>query len=148
MAESPAAQGTRSDAHRRCDPIRWTVICPRLRNQRDGFDSIPGTPRLLHRLRGPGDQHALSADMPEVSRFYGVVIRMYFNDHQPAHFHALHGEDEAIVSIGSLAVLRGGLRRRALALVLEWASEHRAELQAAWECARSGEDPGTIEPLE
>ncbi|HRJ20009.1 MAG TPA: DUF4160 domain-containing protein [Bryobacteraceae bacterium] len=49
--------------------------------------------------------------MPEVCRFFGIVIRMYYNDHDPAHFHAEYGEHEALVEIETLAVLRGGLPR-------------------------------------
>jgi hypothetical protein len=57
--------------------------------------------------------------MPEISRFFGIVIRMYFNDHEPAHFHAEYGEYEALIEIETLAVLRGELPRRARALVLD-----------------------------
>jgi hypothetical protein len=67
--------------------------------------------------------------MPEVSRFFGISIRLYYNDHQPAHFHAAYGEQEALIEIDTLAVLRGELPRRALALVLEWAAMHRQELR-------------------
>jgi len=70
--------------------------------------------------------------MPEVSRFFEIVIRIYFNDHNPAHFHAEYGEHEALLEIDTLAVLRGELPRRALALVLEWAALHRQELRADW----------------
>ena len=86
--------------------------------------------------------------MPEVSRFFGVVIRMHFNDHDPAHFHAVYGDAEALVEIGTLMVLRGWLPRRALALVLEWAALHRAELKAGWEMARRGRPVAPIEPLD
>ena len=57
--------------------------------------------------------------MPEVSRFFGIVIRIFFNDHAPAHFHAVYGEHEALIEIETLAVFRGSLPRRALAMVLE-----------------------------
>ena len=60
--------------------------------------------------------------MPEVSRFFGIVIRIYYNDHQPAHFHAVYGEQEALIDIEILDVYRGGLPGKALALVLEWAA--------------------------
>ena len=56
--------------------------------------------------------------MPEVTRFFGIVIRMYFNDHEPAHFDAGYGEPEALIEIDTLATLRGALPRRAMALVL------------------------------
>jgi hypothetical protein len=57
--------------------------------------------------------------MPEVSRFFGIVIRIFFNDHEPAHFHATYGEYEALIEIETLTVYRGELPRRALALVHE-----------------------------
>lgn len=86
--------------------------------------------------------------MPEVSRFFGIAIRFYYKDHEPAHLHAVYGEHEALIGIDSLAVLRGELPRRALALVLEWAAMHRAELRANWECARRGVPPTPIAPLD
>jgi len=86
--------------------------------------------------------------MPEVSRFFGIVIRMYFNDHEPAHFHALYGEYEALIEIDTLAILRGELPRRAMALVLEWAAVHREELKLDWERARVGTPLQPIAPLD
>ncbi len=86
--------------------------------------------------------------MPTISRFFGILIRMYFNDHEPPHFHAVYGEFEVQLEIETLAVLRGELPRRALALVLEWASLHREELRADWNRARAGEALEPIEPLE
>ena len=86
--------------------------------------------------------------MPEVSRFYGVVIRMYFREHGPTHFAAEYGGDEVLVGIEDLAVLEGRLPPRALGFVIEWASLHQADLRAAWERARRHEAPGEIAPLE
>jgi hypothetical protein len=60
---------------------------------------------------------------------------MYWRDHNPAHFHARYGDFEALIRIDTLEVIRGSLPRRALALVLEWASEHRLELNEDWDCA-------------
>ena len=85
--------------------------------------------------------------MPTICYFYGIVIQMFWNDHAPPHFHALYGDEEAIVSIETLAVLRGRLSRRALALVLEWAEVHRAELMEDWELCRSRRTPKKIAPL-
>jgi hypothetical protein len=85
--------------------------------------------------------------MPELSRFFGIVIRMYFNDHHPAHFHACYGDSEALIEIETLDVLRGELPRRALAMVLEWAVLHRQELRMAWMNARGGKPASAIEPL-
>ncbi len=86
--------------------------------------------------------------MPEVSRFFGIVIRIFFNDHDPPHFHAVYGEYEALIEIESLAIYRGGLPGRALALVQEWAVIHREELRKDWELARSGRSLDPIAPLE
>jgi hypothetical protein len=86
--------------------------------------------------------------MPEVSRFFGIVIRFYYNDHEPAHFHAVYGDYEALLEIDSLAVLRGELPRRALAMVLEWAALHRTELRLNWEKARLGVPTAPIAPLD
>ena len=73
---------------------------------------------------------------------------MYFSDHEPAHFHAQYGEFEALIEIETLAILRGELPRRAMALVLEWAALHRQELRSDWELARSGTPIQPIAPLD
>ena len=67
--------------------------------------------------------------MPELCRFFGIIIRMYFDDHGPPHFHALYGGDEALIDIDTLAVLEGRLPPRAQGLVVEWGAQHRGELQ-------------------
>ena len=85
--------------------------------------------------------------MPEISRFYGIVIRMYFEDHFPPHFHAYYAEHEAVVNIQTMAVISGRLPPRASGLVTEWALLHQDELQAAWERARNLEPLGRIAPL-
>ena len=86
--------------------------------------------------------------MPEVSRFYGIVIRMFFREHGPPHFHAEYSGQQAVVRIEDLTVLRGRLPPRALGIVKEWASLHQAELKTAWDRARRQEAPGKIAPLE
>ena len=86
--------------------------------------------------------------MPELCRFFGIIIRMYYNDHDPPHFHAVYGENEALIEIDTLAVVRGELPRRALALVVEWAVLHRNELRRDWDLTRSGQTPAPIAPLE
>jgi hypothetical protein len=86
--------------------------------------------------------------MPEISRFYGIIIRMYFADHHPPHFHAEYQGFKAEYEIQSLAVLAGGLPKRAHALVLEWASVHRTELLNNWNLASKPESLKPIEPLE
>lgn len=85
--------------------------------------------------------------MPTISRFYGIVIRMYFADHPPPHFHAVYSGEEAVIGIESGDVLRGSLPERALRLVREWALIHRAELLANWERAQVPEQPLPIDPL-
>ncbi len=85
--------------------------------------------------------------MPELCRFYGIVIHMYFGDHSPPHFHARYGDQEAILDIDNLAVLRGRLPPRANGLVVEWAAQHQAELLEAWRRAERQENPGKIDPL-
>jgi len=63
--------------------------------------------------------------VPEISRFFGIVIAIYYNDHVPAHFHARYGSLRGRFSIESLEMIDGDLGRKALALVREWASLHR-----------------------
>jgi len=86
--------------------------------------------------------------MPRVSEFFGIVIYLYHNDHNPPHFHAEYAGNEATFTITTLDLLAGELPRRARALVLEWASLHRMELLDNWERARRGEPPEKIEPLD
>jgi len=86
--------------------------------------------------------------MPCISRFFGIAIFIWFRDHEPPHFHAVYGESEASLRIDTLEVATGSLPRRALALVLEWASLHRAELLEDWERARRGVPLAPIEPLD
>ncbi|HOK76706.1 MAG TPA: DUF4160 domain-containing protein [Verrucomicrobiota bacterium] len=85
--------------------------------------------------------------MPELSRFLGVVIAMYYREHAPAHFHALYGEYEITVEIET-GVVRGEFPRRALRHVLEWYEAHREELRANWELACERRPLRPIEPLE
>jgi len=85
--------------------------------------------------------------MPEISRFYGIVIRMFHNDHQPPHFHAQYGRAQMIVSIDSLARIAGGLPPRATGLVMEWASQHQDDLRRVWQQARNQEPLDAVDPL-
>lgn len=85
--------------------------------------------------------------MPEISRFYGIVIRMYYNDHLPPHFHAEYGGTEMVFGIETLDVIAGRLPARATGLVTEWASQHRAELQAVWNQARQMQPMDRVDPL-
>lgn len=85
--------------------------------------------------------------MPEISRFYGIVIKMDFDDHLPPHFHAEYGEDEVLLDINTLSAMAGRIAPRAMGLVMEWALLHRADLEQAWRRAKNLEQPGNIEPL-
>lgn len=86
--------------------------------------------------------------MPEICRFFGIVITMFYNDHNPAHFHARYGGQRALVAIDTLAVLEGRLSPRVLGLVTEWAALHREELREDWRLARQQAPLQTIAPLE
>lgn len=86
--------------------------------------------------------------MPTISQFFGIVIRMYFDEHGVPHFHAIYGNDEAIMAIETLEIIEGGLPRRAVGFVLEWAAQHRHELRDNWERARRHEALLPIEPLD
>ena len=70
--------------------------------------------------------------MPEISRFLGIVITMYFNDHNPPHFHVRYESFRAIVGIDPLELRDGELPPRVLGLVMEWAEMHQAELRGNW----------------
>jgi hypothetical protein len=86
--------------------------------------------------------------MPEISRFYGIIIRMFYNDHNPPHFHVIYQNDEALIDIKTLEILEGRLPKRAKSLAIEWAIEHRDELITNWQKARSQETLDKIEPLD
>lgn len=86
--------------------------------------------------------------MPEISRFFGTVIAMYYNDHPPPHFHVRYGKQKAIVGIESLTIIEGHLSRRVLGFVREWAAEHQTELLANWDLARQQLPLNPIPPLE
>ena len=85
--------------------------------------------------------------MPELCRFYGIVVRMYFADHPPPHFHVSYGSHQAVLDVEALSVISGDLPARALGLVVEWATLHQDELRSAWRRAANHELPGKIEPL-
>lgn len=86
--------------------------------------------------------------MPEISRFFGIIVLMYYNDHPPPHFHVRYGGQRALVGIESLTLLEGALSPRVRGLVVEWASMHQEELMADWERARMQEPLEPIVPLE
>jgi len=85
--------------------------------------------------------------MPEVSRFFGIVIALFYDEHNPPHFHARYGEHKASIDIRTLSILEGQLPSRALGLVVEWASQHRNDLLEDWNLAATGRPPHKIPPL-
>jgi len=86
--------------------------------------------------------------MPEISRFFGIVITMYYKEHAPPHFHAKYAGQRAAFSISDLQMIEGRLPRRAISLVLEWAFQHRDELIENWRRVGSREELLKIDPLE
>jgi hypothetical protein len=87
-------------------------------------------------------------DMPTISRFFGITIAMFFDDHGFPHFHARHAEGEAKIQIDNLEVIDSNLGRRQLRFVLAWAELHQSELEENWRRARAGETLQEIEPLQ
>lgn len=85
--------------------------------------------------------------MPELSRFFGIVIYMYYADHAPPHFHARYGDERASIRIDDGEILEGSLGRRPFRLVEEWRVLHVAELRNDWKCAQLRAPLSKIEPL-
>jgi hypothetical protein len=86
--------------------------------------------------------------VPEISRFFGILIKIFYDDHNPPHFHAEYGKNTALIDIRNLSLFGGYLPPRALGLVTEWALLHHKELMANWDRARSQQDLQKIAPLE
>ena len=86
-------------------------------------------------------------DVPEISRFLGIVIYMYFNEHNPPHFHAEYNEFRAAISIDTLGVIDGKLPSRVLSLVVEWAQDHQRELLENWNSIRETGEFHKIDPM-
>jgi hypothetical protein len=86
--------------------------------------------------------------MPEISRFFGIVIRMYFDDHNPPHVHAIYAGNEAQIGIDPIIILEGNLPNRAVSMVIEWAALHQRELTDNWHRLRNDQPALRIEPLE
>jgi len=86
--------------------------------------------------------------LPEISRFFGIIIAMYYNDHHPPHFHARYAGMEALIEIETLSAMEGRLPPRVLGLVVEWASLHRGELLDNWRAARAQSPVCEISPLD
>lgn len=85
--------------------------------------------------------------MPEISRFLGIVIRMFWNEHNPPHFHAEYADHQVEIDIKTLGVLRGYLPPRVLGMVIEWAELHQSALLKNWESMRFSKHYDRIEPL-
>ena len=85
--------------------------------------------------------------MPEISRFFGIVIAIYYKEHQPAHFHAKYENQTGVFSITDLKLIEGNLSKRVISLVLEWAFENRDELMVNWELAMAKKPLHKIPPL-
>ncbi len=86
--------------------------------------------------------------MPEISRFYGIIIRMFFSDHLPAHFHAQYGEHHAQINISDGEIIEGSLPKKPLRLVQAWVELYREQLLLNYqESRKSGGIISKIEPL-
>jgi Domain of unknown function (DUF4160) len=86
--------------------------------------------------------------VPEISRFLGIIIAMYYKEHGIPHFHAKYSGQTGVFSIPDLRLIEGHLPRRVIGLVLEWAFEHREELLEDWELAKAKKPLQPIPPLE
>ena len=99
-----------------------------------------------------GDDPDLSAPqvarVPEISRFFGTVVAMYYEDHPPPHVHVRYGEHRAILDIEAATILAGDLPHRVLGMVVEWMAPHRTELEHNWGRARAAVPLMPIRPLE
>ena len=85
--------------------------------------------------------------MPRISEFRGIELYMYYNDHQPPHFHAQYGDDEMVMDITTLKSIEGSLPKWALKLVQQWAALHKQELLDDWLLARNRQTLRKIDPL-
>jgi len=86
--------------------------------------------------------------MPQISNFFGIIIRMFYDEHNPPHFHAQYGEYSCCINIHTLAVIEGYLPARALGLVVEWAILHRNELLNNWHYIEQQQPLSKITPLQ
>ena len=81
-------------------------------------------------------------DMPVISRFYGIAVKMYFREHGVPHFHALYGEFNAVFDLQTLEMVEGDLPQRATRMVKEWAQRYQAELLEMWRTQEFRQLPG------
>ncbi len=86
--------------------------------------------------------------MPEISRFFGIVISIFYDEHNPPHFHARYGSEKVAIVIRTLKVLEGNISHRALKLINEWATIHQEKLLEGWNLAQNSQPPKKIPPLD
>jgi hypothetical protein len=86
--------------------------------------------------------------MPEISRFYGIIISLFYAEHNPPHFHARYGNKKVAINIKTLEILEGNLSPRTLGLVIEWAALHKDELLKEWNITKKNLPPKKIKPLD
>ncbi|MBN1291090.1 MAG: DUF4160 domain-containing protein [Candidatus Latescibacteria bacterium] len=86
--------------------------------------------------------------MPEISRFFGIIIKMYYDEHFPPHFHAEYGEFEALIRIEDFTLIKGKLPPRVLGFVMEWTAIHKDELFEEWNLACEDKPLFKIKPLD
>lgn len=86
--------------------------------------------------------------MPVISSFYGILIYMFWKEHNPPHFHVRYAEFEAMINITDFSLMEGSLPPKALALVIEWAAIHHEELLDNWERGKKEQAFNKIEPLK
>ncbi len=84
--------------------------------------------------------------MPEICRFYGIILFMNYNDHDPPHFHARYEDQEVTIEIQS-GIVKGQMSKRALRMLFEWSEIHQQELSESWELARERKQLKKIPPL-
>ena len=136
-----------SGPRRRSAP-RFANDSKTVRCDRSGAQALSLTdPTLTRILRLVVASATRARFMPTISQFYGIVIRMFYDDHAPPHFHAQYGDAKAIVDITRLEILQGELPRRARQLVLDWAELHQSELQRNWDLCAQHNPPDAIPPL-
>ncbi len=85
--------------------------------------------------------------MPEICRFFGIIIAMFGDDHNPPHFHVRYGDYEAIITIKE-GIVKGSLPKKVLKSVFNWMDMHQSELETNWERLQEGKDVIKIEPLK
>ncbi len=85
--------------------------------------------------------------MPQISRFFGIIISMFYDEHLPPHFHATYNEYNAEIKISDFSIIEGKLPARVLGLVVEWAAIHKVEIEENWKRIENLETLKKIEPL-